>query len=194
MRDSENQVMLTFCLRVTPIVCRRFQYLEMGKWKWVQQKVMDKIFNRNYVSVIIIINFINLRYLWTIPWTSLLLLSSRIFATSPRNSTSLAWSYHCCQHCHCQITLSPHLPVLPLPWFSGNIFFMLFSASAVIGLSTSLFWPDTWLALWPTAAEPFCLEPLIQHLRQRDWKKIWRCQPGPPMFHCAEPSSPRQSR
>ena len=119
MKDSENQVMLTFCLRVTPIVCRRFQYLEMGKWKWVQQKVMDKIFNRNYVSVIIIINFINLRYLWTIPWTSLLFLSSRIFATSPRNSTSLAWSYHCCQHCHCRITLSPHLPVLPLPWFSG---------------------------------------------------------------------------
>ena len=104
MKDSENQVMLTFCLRVTPIVCRRFQYLEMGKWKWVQQKVMDKVFNRNYVSVIIIINFINLRYLWTIPWTSLLLLSSRIFATSPRNSTSLAWSYHCCQHYHCHIT------------------------------------------------------------------------------------------
>ena len=122
MKDNENQVMLTFCLRVTPIVCRRFQYLEMGKWKWVQQKVMDKIFNRNYVSVIIIINFINLRYLWTIPWTSLLLLSSRIFATSPRKSTSLAWSYHCCQHCHCHITLSPHLHVLPLPWFSGNIF------------------------------------------------------------------------
>ena len=61
MKGSENQVMLTFCLRVTPIVCRRFQYLEMGKWKWVQQKVMDKIFNRNYVTVIMIINFIKLK-------------------------------------------------------------------------------------------------------------------------------------
>ena len=112
----DNQVMLTFCLRVTPIVCRRFQYLEMGKWKWVQQKVMDKIFNRNYVSVIIIINFINLRYLWTIPWTSLLFLSSRILATSPRNSTSLACSYHCSHHYHCHVTLSLHLSLLLLPW------------------------------------------------------------------------------
>ena len=140
MQGSENQVMLTFCLRVTPIVCRRFQYLEMGKWKWVQQKVMDKIFNRNYVSAITIIKLINLRYLWTIPWTSLLLLSSRILATSPCISTSLAWSYNCCQHCHCHITLSLHLSALPLhALFTKNIvFYHVIAASAVQWLGLQL--------------------------------------------------------